>query len=269
MIELKLNKCEDELKNIADNSINIVFTSPPYADRRKKCYTSISTEKYVEWFKPIGLEIKRVLKDDGSFFLNIKPHTNNGERSLYVFELIIMLKKELGFYFVDEFCWTKNAFPGGHKGRLKNGFEPIYHFTKVKPSLIKFNPLACGTPMKKESIARAYRKQSGAPKNNSGMTGMNTMNLKHLKLARPSNVINVNNVSNQFTSKRLHPATFPVKLVDFFIKTFSNKNDLILDPFMGSGTVGISAKKLDRSFIGIDNDIKWVNLAKERIDEVK
>ena len=269
MIELKCNKCEDELKNIADNSVSVVFTSPPYADRRKKCYTSVSAEKYVEWFKPIGLEIKRILRDDGSFFLNIKPHTKNGERSLYVFDLILMIKRELGFYFVDEFCWTKNAFPGGHKGRLKNGFEPIYHFTKRKPSLIKFNPIACGTPMKKESIARAYRKQCGAPKNNSGMTGMNTTNIRHLKFARPSNVIHVNNVSNQFTDKQKHSATFPVKLVDFFIKTFSDKGDLILDPFMGSGTTGISAKKLNRNFIGIDDNIKSIELAQKRISETK
>lgn len=260
---------ENELKKLTDNSIDLIFTSPPYADRRKKTYGGIHENKYVEWFKPIAIEIKRILKPTGSFFLNIKPHTNKGERSLYVFDLILTLKREIGFLFVEEYCWTKNAFPGNLKGRFKNGFEPIYHFTKNNPNQIKFNPLACGTPMKEESIKRTYRKQCGAPKNGSGMTGMNTKNIRNLKIARPSNVINVNNVSNQFTLKSEHSATFPDKLVDFFIKSFSNENDLILDCFAGSGTVALSCIKNNRKFIMIDKEIENVNLINKRIDHLK
>ena len=257
----------DLMKGMNDNLVDLVITSPPYADRRKKCYESISEDEYVEWFLPYAKEIKRILKPSGSFFLNLKTHTNNGERSLYVMELIIAIKKELGFLFVDEFCWTKNPFPGSYKGRLKNAFEPVYHFTKNKPSLITFNPLACGTPIKAESIARSYRKQCGKPKNGSGMTGMNTTNIRTLKLARPSNVIHVNNVSNQFSKKQDHPATYPEGLTDFFIKTFSNENDYVMDPFMGSGTTGISAIKNNRKFIGIDKKAEYVKLAKVRISE--
>lgn len=258
---------EDELKKLPDNSVDLIFTSPPYANRRKKVYGGISEEDYVNWFKPIAIEIKRVLKPTGSFFLNLKPHTNKGERSLYVFELVLMLKKELGFLFVDEYCWTKNGFPGLLKGRFKNSFEPVYHFTKESPNTITFNPLACGTPMKAESVARTFRKQCGQPKNGSGMTGMNTTNIRNLELARPSNVIVANNVSNQFTLKSEHSATFPEKLVTFFVKSFSNIGDVVMDPFGGSGTVGVVCIKENRKYILIDKEPSFVDLMKKRTNE--
>jgi len=260
--------CLNILPLIKDNAVEMFFTSPPYADRRKNTYGGIAEEDYLNWFKPIAIEIKRTLKPTGSFFLNIKPHTNKGERSLYVFELILMLKREIGFKFVEEYCWTKNGFPGSLKGRFKNAFEPVYHFTKETPNKITFNPLACGTPMKEESIARTYRKQCGAPKNGSGMTGMNTTNIRHLKLARPSNVIHINNVSNQFTLKSQHSATFPEALPEFFIKSFSNEGDLICDPFAGSGTTGLACIKTNRDFLLIDKESSNIELIKQRINSI-
>jgi site-specific DNA-methyltransferase (adenine-specific)/site-specific DNA-methyltransferase (cytosine-N4-specific) len=261
--------CLEKMENIQDGSIDMVLTSPPYADRRKKLYNGSSADKYIDWFMPFSIEIKRVLSPTGSFFLNIKAHTQKGERSLYVMKLVIALQEKVGFKFIDEFCWTKNAFPGALKGRLKNGFEPIFHFAKCNPSVLTFHPTACGTPIKQESIARTYRKQCGPPVNGSGMTGMNTINIQKLKLARPSNVIHVNNISNQFTDKQKHPATFPVNLVNFFIKTFSNEKDIVLDPFMGSGTTGIACKNLNRDFIGIEMDENYFKIAKQRIENAQ
>jgi len=265
--EILLGDCLDLMKNIDDNSIDLVFTSPPYAERRKSTYGGTNENEYVDWFLPIGAEIKRILKPTGSFFLNIKPHTNKGERSLYVYDLICALKRETGFMFVEEYCWTKNAFPGSLKGRFKNAFEPIYHFTKNSPNEITFNPVACGTPIKEESIARTYRKQCGAPKNGSGMTGMNTTNIRNLGLARPSNVINVNNVSNQFSDKQLHPATFPEGLVEFFVKSFTNEGDVVLDPFGGSGTVGLTCVKTKRQFILMEKQEQYFELIKKRVGD--
>ena len=66
---------EEELKKLSNDSVDLIITSPPYADRRKKTYGGVSEDKYIEWFKPIANEIKRVLKPTGSFFLNIKPHS--------------------------------------------------------------------------------------------------------------------------------------------------------------------------------------------------
>ncbi len=256
---------EEELRKIPDNSIDLVITSPPYADRRKNTYGGVSEDKYLDWFKPIAIEIKRVLKPTGSFFLNIKPHTNKGERSLYVFELVIMLKKELDFLFVEEYCWTKNAFPTGVHGRFKNGFEPVYHFTKGPVNKITFNALACGTPVTEETKSRAFRKNC-KPTNGSGMI-VDRTNFKTIDFARPSNVINVNNVTNQFTIKMEHSAVFPEKLVEFFIKSFSNENDIVLDPFAGSGTVGVVSLKENRKFILIDKEKSNIDLIIKRLDE--
>ena len=268
-MKLLHGNCLEELRDFDDDSIDLVFTSPPYADRRKKL-ANITGDKYVDWFLPIGTEIKRVLKPTGSFFLNIKPHTDKGERHLYVFDLICQLKREVGLMFVEEYCWTKGSFPGSFPGRFKNAFEPVYHFTKDKPGKITFNPLACGTPIKPESMARAYRKACGAPKSGSGMTGQNNnfANIKNKKLARPTNVINANNIVNQFSDKQIHPAVFPEKLVEFFVLSFSNKGDVILDPFMGSGTTGIVCKRFDRDFIGIDIHKEYVELAEKCINKV-
>lgn len=82
--DILLGDCFELMKNIPDNTIDMVFTSPPYAERRKTTYGGIPENDYVDWFLPIGAEIKRILKPTGSFFLNIKPHSNKGERSLYV-----------------------------------------------------------------------------------------------------------------------------------------------------------------------------------------
>ena len=255
--------CLEALPTLDTGSFDLIFTSPPYAERRKKVYGGIPEERYVEWFLPIALELKRVLKPTGSFFLNIKPHTKNGERCLYVFDLVKAVKQQAGFRFVDEFCWVKNPFPGGLKGRFKNAFEPIYHFAKSPE--IKMNPLACGTEIKAESIARSYRKQCGAPKNGSGMTGMNTTNIRNLELARPSNVVVVNNVSNQFSDKQRHPATFPEKLVEFFVKSFTDEGDSVLDPFAGSGTVGLACQKLKRGFTLIEKEPTFIELINKRL----
>lgn len=266
---MELNKiynedCLDTMSRMPDNSVDLIFTSPPYADRRKSTYGGIKEDGYIQWFLPIAEQVKRILKPTGSFFLNIKPHTHDGERSLYVMELVIELKKNLGFLFVEEYCWTKNAFPIGTHGRFKNGFEPIYHFAKSDTNNITFNPLACGTPITEESKARAFRKNSKTTTNGSGMV-VDRDNMKSIELARPSNVIHINNVINQFHQKMKHPATFPEGLVEFFVKSFSNEGDIVVDPFAGSGTTGVVAKKLKRKYILMEKESEYVNLIEERL----
>lgn len=246
---------EVELKKIPSNSVDLIITSPPYAERRKKVYGGVPEDKYVEWFNPIAIEIKRILKPTGSFFLNIKPHTKKGERSLYVFDLILSLKRDVGLWFVEEYCWVKNAFPTGVHGRFKNGFEPVYHFTKANPNKITFNALACGTPVSDETKARAFRKNCKTPLNGSEMV-VDRDNFKNLNIARPSNVVVANNVTNQFKIKSKHSAVFAEKMVEFFVKSFSNEGDLIIDPFAGSGTVGIVCIKENRCCVLIDKDEK-------------
>jgi site-specific DNA-methyltransferase (adenine-specific)/site-specific DNA-methyltransferase (cytosine-N4-specific) len=89
-----LGDCKEILKSIEENSIDLIFTSPPYADQRKNTYGGIHPDKYVEWFLPISKELSRVLKPTGTFILNIKEKVIEGERSTYVMELILEMKKQ-------------------------------------------------------------------------------------------------------------------------------------------------------------------------------
>jgi len=110
---------------------NVVITSPPYADRREYDSTSgfepIKPDKYVDWFHAVADNVAQVLATDGSFFVNIKPHCENGDRLLYVEDLVIAMARSWGWHFRDEFIWKHSGFPGQYKYRHRNQFEPIYH----------------------------------------------------------------------------------------------------------------------------------------------
>ena len=98
--------CLEKLKEVASSSVDLIVTSPPYADQRKNTYGGIKPEKYVAWFIPIAAELFRVLKNDGTFILNIKEKVQNGERSTYVLELILEMKRQ-GWLWTEEFIWHK------------------------------------------------------------------------------------------------------------------------------------------------------------------
>jgi site-specific DNA-methyltransferase (adenine-specific) len=270
---LELNRiyqmdCIEGMKLLPDSSIDLVVTSPPYADRRKSTYGGVHADVYNDWFLDVAKELYRVLKPTGSFFLNIKPHCVNGERHLYVYELVIALKRVIGFRFVDEFCWTKNGVPGKFKGRFKNAFEPVFHFTKEKD--FTFNPYNVAIPMKPESKARAKRKATGETNNGSGFAGMRkNETMLNRELALPSNHLHIPQKSNQFTIESRHPAVFPIELPEFFIKAFSNKNNIVLDPFMGSGTTAVAALRTNRNFIGFEREPEYVRIANQRLENVR
>lgn len=269
MEELVKGDCLEVMKGIENNVIDMVFTSPPYADRRVQLYGGVHESKYVKWFLPIAKEIKRILKPTGSFFLNIKPHTYKGKRCLYVFDLVLALKKNVGFNFVDELCWTKNGYPGFFIGRFKNGFEPIYHFTKGATEDIIFNPMACSTPMLHKHTLRPNKKREYSLSRS--VNGMHVPQgcMKHLKKTLPSNVIHTLGDSDSYSEKFDHPATFPEKLVEFFVKSYTNEGMIVLDPFMGSGTTGVVCVKLLRSFLGIEIMDSYFKIAENMINKHK
>ena len=105
-VRLLLGDCREELKKIESNSIDLIFTSPPYADSRKNTYGGITPERYVQWFLPISAELLRVLKPTGTFVLNIKEKVVSGERHTYVIELILEMRKQ-GWLWTEEFIWHK------------------------------------------------------------------------------------------------------------------------------------------------------------------
>ena len=272
--------CLDTMKRMDDNSINLVMTSPPYADARKNTYGGISTDKYLEWFYPIAKEIYRILAIDGSFILNIGDNTVNGETHLYTFEIPIILKREIGFKFIDPFIWhKKTAPPGKYKNRFKDSWEFCYHFSKQID--IKFNPRSVAKPTKQVSIERALRHKnhhllksaSGSGftnpnknlqrrirKNKSGF-GTTDQRLSELEMALPGNVLHLAGETVNVGSSAAFPITVPL----FFISAFTNKGDIVYDPFCGSGTTGLAAHKLNRRFILSEISNEEYNNAKKRL----
>lgn len=115
---------------------NVIITSPPYATQRQydpsSGFEPVPPEKYVAWFSDVAAAIESVLTPDGSYFLNIKAHADEGERHTYVMDLVLAHKRQWGWRFVDEFCWrkTNNGVPGSWPNRFKNAWEPIYHFSR-------------------------------------------------------------------------------------------------------------------------------------------
>lgn len=244
---------------LEDDSVDLVVTSPPYAERRKKAYGGIPAEKYVEWFLPISAELRRVLKPTGSFVLNIKEGTHDGERQTYVYELALALRRQ-GWLWVDEFVWHKtNPFPTGNQNRLKDGFERCYHFAKTKN--FKFFPDAVRTKSaSKWAGDNERRKNKGAHRTTNG-SGMNMSRRITGDLVRPSNVVTMPSSSINIE----HPAVFPLGLPEFFIRLMTEEADAVLDPFMGSGSTAIAARGLGRRYLGLELSEEYLELSAKRL----
>src|SRR3990172_858219 len=132
VIEARLihGDCAEELKKIDENSIDLIVTSPPYADQRKNTYGGIHPGKYVEWFLPISGELLRILKPTGTFILNIKERVVNGERHTYVIELILEMRNQ-GWLWTEEYMWCKkNSYPGKWPNRFRDNWERLIQFNK-------------------------------------------------------------------------------------------------------------------------------------------
>jgi len=259
--------CLTVLHTIPNESVNFVFTSPPYADNRKKTYKGVPIDKYVEWFLPISKEIYRVLKPDGSFVLNIKERTENGERQTYVIELILEMRKQ-GWLWTEEYIWhKKNCYPGKWPNRFRDAWERCLHFSKQKKFKMYQDevmvPMGDWTQRRLTKLSKTdmIRDES---KVGSGF-GKNISNWLNRQYAYPTNVLHLSTEC----ANRGHSASFPVALPEWFIKLFSAKEDLILDPFMGSGTTAVACINLKRHFIGIELKEQYCKLADEAIKRAK
>jgi DNA modification methylase len=256
--------CRDVLSTIADNSIDLIFTSPPYADQRKTTYGGIHPDKYVEWFLPITEQLLRVLKPTGTFVLNIKEKAINGERSTYVIELILAMRKQ-GWLWTEELIWhKKNCYPGKWSNRFRDAWERLLQFNKER----KFNMYqeAVMVPMgdwKHKRLAKLSDtdKIRDTSKTVSGF-GKNISHWLNRPKAYPSNVLHL---ATECGNKQ-HSAAFPEALPEWFIKLFTQEGDTVLDPFMGSGTTNIVAKQMNRNSIGIEILPEYIEIVQERAD---
>ena len=111
---------------IAPQSVNLIVTSPPYADQRSENYGGIRADEYVDWFLPRTAALKDCLAEDGSFVLNIKEKAVRGEKHTYVYELVLAMRREQGWRLVDEYCWhKKNCYPGKWPNRFRDSWERL------------------------------------------------------------------------------------------------------------------------------------------------
>ncbi|MDA8339822.1 MAG: site-specific DNA-methyltransferase [Nitrospiraceae bacterium] len=265
--EITLGDCRDVLKTLEENSIDLIFTSPPYADRRTHTYGGIKPEEYVDWFLPIGKELLRVLKPDGTFMLNIKEKAENGERHTYVLELILALRKQ-GWLWTEEFIWHKrNCYPGKWPNRFRDAWERLLQFNKTRrfnmhqeEVMVPVGEWANGR-LKRLSETDMIRDNS---KTRSGF-GKNISNWLQRSLAYPTNVLHLATECNN----KNHSAVFPEALPEWFIKLFTKEGDWVLDPFMGSGTTVRVAKKMLRNSVGIEIVPEYYNRVKEQIEPVE
>ena len=275
--------CLDYLRDsqcLPDVSVDLVVTSPPYAERRRSSYGGIHPDKYVEWFLPISEQLFRVLKPTGSFVLNIKENVRNGERGTYVIELILALRKQ-GWLWTEEYCWyKKNSYPGKWPNRFRDSWERCLHFTKQR----KFKMYQDAVKVPIGDWAR-QRFQSMTERDfvrhvsrTNSEFGRNVSNWLDRKKVYPHNVlvfekehgIEPSTLIHFATqcSNRGHSAAFPVELPTWFIKLFTRKGDVVLDPFVGVGTTAIAAALLGREYVGIESLPEYAQEARRNMVEL-
>lgn len=266
MDEIICGDALDVLAGMPDGSIDLIVTSPPYANSRKRTYGGIHPDDYVAWFLPISGQLLRVLKPSGSFVLNIKERVLGGERHTYVIELILALRGQ-GWRWTEEYCWhKKNSYPGKWPNRFRDSWERCLHFTREKR--FKMNQQAVMVPMGDWAGSRLRNlsetdKRRDESKVRSGF-GKKILNWVGRELAYPSNVLHMaTECYNQS-----HSAAFPLALPEWFIKLFSDEGDTVLDPFLGSGSTAVAAKSLRRRYLGIDVKPEYCELATERLRKV-
>ncbi|MBM4050058.1 MAG: site-specific DNA-methyltransferase [Planctomycetes bacterium] len=253
------------LKRLANDCVDLIVTSPPYADSRKNSYGGIHPDNYVEWFLPIGAELLRVLKPTGSFVLNIKEKTVDGERHTYVIELILAMRQQ-GWLWTEEYIWHKrNCYPGKWPNRFRDAWERCLHFTKQRHFAMYQD--AVRVPMGNWRHARLRNlsetdKRRDESRVGSGF-GKNISNWIGRELAYPTNVLHLATEC----SNRSHSAAFPEELPSWFIRLFTKPGDLVLDPFLGSGTTAVAAAKLGRNYLGIEVNEEYCELARKSMKE--
>jgi len=262
-----LGDCERVLEEFPDNSIDLIFTSPPYADQRKRTYGGVKPGEYVDWFLPKTEQFLRVLKPTGTFILNIKERVVNGERHTYIIQLILEMRKQ-GWLWTEEFIWhKKNSYPGKWPNRFRDAWERLLQFNKQR----KFNmyqeavmvPVGAWAQDRLANLSETDRIRDES-KVESGF-GKNISNWVGRDKVYPDNVIHMATEC----SNRNHSAAFPVDLPTWFIKLFTAEGDMVLDPFIGSGTTAVAAKQLGRDYVGIDINDEYCRVAEERVLQIQ
>lgn len=270
---------EQLLGEIPDESVDLVVTSPPYALHFEKEYGNVSKDEYIQWFLPFAKQIRRVLKDSGSFVLNIGGSYNEGEptRSLYHFKLLIKLVDEIGFHLAQEAFWYNPAklpapaeWVNVRRIRIKDSIEYVWWLSKTPWPKADNNSVLVPYSRDMKKLIKRGLKETVRP------SGHNIT--KKFGQDRggsiPSNFLEWgNNDSNSAFMKgckergvRPHPARYPRVLPDFFTRLLTTPDDLVVDPFGGSNTTGRVAEDLGRRWLTFDLDEDYLKVSALRFD---
>ncbi|MDE2635459.1 MAG: site-specific DNA-methyltransferase [Chloroflexota bacterium] len=262
-----LGDSAEKLHDLDSDSVQLVITSPPYADQRNNTYGGIHPDDYVDWFLPIASELLRVLNPRGTFVLNIKEKAVNGERHTYVLDLIKALRKE-GWFWTEEFIWhKKNSYPGKWPNRFRDSWERLLQFNKSK----KFDMYQEEVMVPVGDWAKARLKNLSdtdkirdESKVESGF-GKNISNWVGRDMVYPTNVIHMATE----TGNQGHSAVFPRQLPEWFIRLFTRPGETVLDPFAGSGTTLFVAQEMGRTAIGIEIVSEYVEAIEARLGQLQ
>lgn len=246
-----LGDAKDILKNIENNSIDFILTSPPYDNLRDYKGFSFS-------FKEIAQELFRILKNGGVMVWIVGDSVINGSESLSSFYQAIYFK-EIGFKIHDTMIYQKNNFSNPSKTRYHQIFEYMFVVSKGNPKT--FNPI-----IDRKNIYAGYTSlgENTTRKRDGSFTKQKKRVIKEFGMRYNIWKGNTSGQENMCKSIK-HPATFPLWLARDHIKSWSNEGDIVLDPFMGSGTTGVACKELNRKFIGCEVEESYLEMAKERI----
>lgn len=251
-INLYNGDSEDILKDIPNESIDLVVTSPPYDSLRK--YNGIGDTWNHNKFCAIANELYRVMKPGGVVVWVVNDKTEKGSETGTSFRQALHFM-DIGFNLNDTMIWRKlNPLPVVKQPRYNPVFEYMFVFSKGTPKT--FNPIM-------EPCKCAGQLYDSTCKNMGGENGRTHKTFNVNKEKVKSNIWDIAVAQN----KTSHPAVYPLQIALDHIRSWSNEGDVVLDPFMGSGTTGLAALELNRRFIGIEMCEEYFNLSKERIYE--
>lgn len=262
-----LGDAQELLPSLPRESVDLFFTSPPYADAR--AYSRIHPDRYVDWFLPFARSMFDATKPTGSLIVNIKNRVANkgplkGQRHPYVYQLVLALQN-MGWRWIETYIWAKpNAVPGKFGPRTKDSFEYVYHFARGPKPYFDLEAIRVPYRANEAEIARRMLDNRGRRSTEAGF-GRDRTKTYLLGGADPGNVVNVSQTYNQYKGVA-HTAAMPEGLAEFFIKAASPTNGVVIDPFAGSATTIVVARRLGREAGGFELHERFVEESLRRID---
>lgn len=247
-------------------SVDLFFTSPPYADAR--AYSRIHPDRYVEWFLPFARAMYDATSETGSLVINIKNRVAKsgplkGQRHPYVYQLVLALQ-HMGWRWLETYIWAKpNAVPGRFGPRTKDAYEYVYHFARGPKPYFDLDAVRVPYKATPAEIERRKLDMNGRRNTEAGF-GRNRTTTYLLGGADPGNVISVPQTYNQHYGVA-HTAAMPEGLASFFIKATSPVGGVVIDPFAGGGTTVVVARRHGRRAGGLELHEDFVNEARRRI----